>query len=112
LTKLISISAEVGLNCENEITDYSVGDFLYEKFNDLVEKELQISTKSTIEAKNKNEILFSKEGFKNILNGLFLMRAKRENIRNGCSNIYDLSLKNFACYQVFLCNFFLYNMIF
>jgi len=102
LTKLISATGEIGLNCQDSVIDNRFGDFLYEKFNELVEKELKISTKNTIESNDQNKVLFIKEGFKNILNGLFLMRAKRENIRNGCSNIFDLSLKNFACYQVFM----------
>jgi hypothetical protein len=37
----------------------------------------------------------------NVLSGLFLMRSKRENIRSGCSNIFDLSLKNFSNYKEF-----------
>ena len=30
-----------------------------------------------------------------------MMRAKRENIHSGCSNVFDLSLRNFSVYQQF-----------
>ncbi len=99
------MAEEVGTKNLNQIADNIVGDFLYDKFNEILEKELNMSSKNKIEANGQSEFLFSKEGFKNILNGLFLMRAKRENIRSGCSNIFDLSLKNFSHYQVFTVKF-------
>ena len=100
------MAEEVGTKDQTQIADNIVGDFLYDKFNEILEKELNISAKNKIESNGQSEFLFSKEGFKNILNGLFLMRAKRENIRSGCSNIFDLSLKNFSHYQEVTVKFF------
>ena len=81
--------------------DNRVGDYLYDKFNELIETELGLTVKSALETApdQQTEHVFSKEGFRNILNGLFIMRGKRENIRSGCANIFDLSLRNFSDYQ-------------
>ncbi len=81
ITNLISTGEKIYSTQSNE--DSRVGDFLYDHF-----KQLNSNKKDDIKLNQ-------------ILNGLFLMRSKRENIRSGCSNIFDLSLINFSNYKEF-----------
>ena len=67
---------------EYEHSDTSVGDYIYEEFS-----------KSIVDR--------FPDRLKPILDGLFLMRAKRENIASGTHNLFDLSLKNFKCWKEF-----------
>jgi hypothetical protein len=96
LTQLISDceSNKLGLNKDDLEVDGRVGDFLYDNYIQMVKKEIGIDLTSLISKSNENEL-------KRILNGIFLTRAKRENIRSGCSNIFDLSIKNFSEYKEF-----------
>ncbi|CAF0940686.1 unnamed protein product [Brachionus calyciflorus] len=94
ITKII-LSAEL-LNLDQKShVDNRVGDYLYDKFCEIVRNEMG---KNLLEHKPED---FSDFDLKRLLNGLFLQRARRENIRTGCYNIFDVSLKNFSCYKEF-----------
>lgn len=80
ITKLIANAEQLQINQKQ--FDSRVGDYLLDQYKQMCPQQ------------NNNDL-------KRILNGLFLMRAKRENIRSGCSNIFDLSLKNFSNYKEF-----------
>ena len=80
-------------NLDDSICDSRVGDFLADKFEELVQKELKKFDLKDTDV-NLTEL-------KRILSGIFLMRAKRENIHTGCSSIFNVSLKNFSSYKEF-----------
>ncbi len=90
ITRIISSAEHVGVNQLNTKKENRVGDYLYDKYVEIVRKELGKDLLAT-DAKDAE--------LRRILNGLFIMRAKREHIRSGCSNLFNLSLRNFACYQ-------------
>jgi hypothetical protein len=74
-----------------------VGDFMHEKFLAIVKDQLgkDLSNTSVIAPEIDP---FSLE---RLLYGIFLMRMKRENIRSGSANIFDVSLGNFGIYKEF-----------
>lgn len=80
ITNIISNAEQ--LNLDKSLDDSRVGDYIYDKFNEVCSRINNYELRQT-------------------LNGLFLMRSKRENIRSGCANVFDLSLKNFSNYQEF-----------
>jgi hypothetical protein len=87
-------SNKLGLNSNDLEVDGRVGDYIYDNYIELLKREIGIDLTSIISKPNEREL-------KAILNGIFLMRAKRENIRSGCSNLFDLSIKNFSVYKEF-----------
>jgi hypothetical protein len=89
LTNII-LQAETFSIDYNSKYDDRVGDYLYEKFTQIVDKEM---------FKLENQLTHTE--VRRLLHGLFLMRCKRENIRSGCSNLFNLSLKNFSAYKEF-----------
>ncbi|RMZ93281.1 spermine oxidase [Brachionus plicatilis] len=94
LTKII-LSAEL-LNIDpNTKVDNRVGDYFYDKFCEIVRNEMG---KNLLDHDGQD---LNDYDLKRLLNGLFIQRARRENIRNGCYNIFDVSLKNFSCYKEF-----------
>jgi spermine oxidase len=90
ITRIISSAEHVAINQSNTNKENRVGDYLYDKYVEIVRKEL---------GKDLLDTNVEDADLRRILNGLFLMRAKREHIRSGCSNLFNLSLRNFACYQ-------------
>lgn len=74
--------------------DIRYGDFLYDSlYGDKVNDEL-------IEvAKENPDVSISQ--LKSIIDGLFMMRCKRENISAGTSNIFDVSFKHFSSWKEF-----------
>lgn len=93
LTRLISKAETLGLT-NAPYADNRVGDYLYDKYCEIVSNELGVNAHLEFSAGD-----FTNRDFRRLLNGLFLMRARRENIRSGCQNIFDLSLKNFSAYK-------------
>jgi hypothetical protein len=93
ITKIISQAETLGLT-NAPLVDNRVGDYLYDKYCEIVSKELGINAHLEISVGE-----LSNREFRRLLNGLFLMRARRENIRSGCQNVFDLSLKNFSAYK-------------
>jgi hypothetical protein len=92
LTKIIAQAEHVGLGqSPSSNRENRVGDYLYDKYVEVVRAELGTDL---LDTSNDND-----SDLRRILNGLFLMRAKREHIRSGCSNLFNLSLKNFACFK-------------
>jgi hypothetical protein len=93
LTKIILSAELVGADKLNSNKESRVADYIYDKFAEIVRKELG---KDLLDKSNFNEA-----DFRRILHALFLQRIKREHIRSGCPNLFNLSLKNFSCYQEF-----------
>ncbi len=83
--------------------DRRVGDFLYNKYLRLIEKEFKIDfgNPSTCAEKINEEAQtqFSFGEIKALVDGMFLWRCKWENIEKGCNNLLDLSLNNFGAYK-------------
>jgi hypothetical protein len=65
------------------VQDQQVGEYLYNKYQRLL---------------NESADLMVQKADKPIKDAIFLWRCKWENIEKGCSNIFDLSLKNFGTY--------------
>ena len=96
LTKVISSAESLAHGQVNkQLKEDRVADYVYDKYVEIVRNELgkdllDSAAISTDEAE-----------LRQILHGLFLMRIKREHIRSGCSNLFNLSLRNFSCYTEF-----------
>ena len=94
LTKIILNAEQLNIDTKARV-DNRIGDYFYDKFCEIVHKEMgKNMLDHNVEDLNDYDL-------KRLLNGLFLQRARRENIRNGCFNIFDVSLKNFSCYKEF-----------
>jgi hypothetical protein len=93
ITRLISEAETLGID-KLMTSDNRVGDYLYDKFTEIV--RVQLGQKLSLDFDDLTPF-----DLKRLLNGLFLMRMKRENIRSGCSNVFDLSLRNFSAYKEF-----------
>ncbi len=95
-----------GRNPENQNEqDQPVGEWLYNEYLKMIQKHLHIDLNVNSEQEDAlNEKMDQKVSFSQIrrlVDAIFLWRAKWENIEKGCSNIFDLSLKNFGTYRKF-----------
>lgn len=99
LTRIIadaeSLTFDRSLSKWSASRDARVGDYLHVKFIEAVKEHLNIELTLGSLAKADAHSL------ERLLYGIFLMRLKRENIRSGTSNVFDVSLVNFAAYQEF-----------
>lgn len=76
--------------------DIRYGDFLYDGlWNDGLEQELE----ELLRGLGPTDLTIS--DLKEVIDGVFMMRAKRENISAGSGNIFDVSLKHFSCWKEF-----------
>ena len=97
ITRLISDAEKYEFDKSNVNTaskDARVGDFINEKFIETVKKDIRVDLENEWPESDAHSI-------ERLLYGILLMRLKRENIRSGTSNVYDISLANFSVYQEF-----------
>ncbi len=84
ITRLIASAKDESLNSTN--FDMRYGDFLYDGLYAELNNELGAEVTSDL---------------RSIIDGLFMMRCKRENISAGTANIFDVSFKHFATWKEF-----------
>ena len=94
ISKIIG-SAKIPVNDKNSNFDIRYGDYLYDEFIKAINMELE----KLYNGHNKPE--FAVEELRQILNGIFMMRAKRENISAGSGNLFDVSLRHFSAWEEF-----------
>lgn len=97
LTRIINDAEKLNNPAVENRADSRVGDFLHAKFVETVREQLNCD----LTARRTDEAATATTSLERLLYGIFLMRLKRENIRSGTSNIFDVSLANFATYQEF-----------
>jgi len=90
ITRSIESAKDLTMNRASNF-DIRFADFLYENLTLSIEQELaQVAIENP-----KIDISLLRQ----LIDGLFMMRAKRENISAGTNNLFNVSLKNFSCWQ-------------
>lgn len=72
----------------NTVKDQSAGEFVYEKYREIIEQKFPSNDRSRESAFMKRLIL-----------GFLLWRCKSENIEIGCHSVADISMKNYCVFK-------------
>lgn len=94
ISKIIGSAKDPSFD-KNSDYDIRYGDYLYDEFIKAINAELE----KLYDVQNKPE--FSEAELRQILNGIFMMRAKRENISAGSGNVFEVSLRHFSAWKEF-----------
>lgn len=90
------------------LTDRLVGEYLYENFFNLCEKQFNLKFKHEENDETNREHMkafcmdFNVDctltDLKSLLNGFFMWRCKLENVDKACHSVYNMSLRDFSVY--------------